>query len=464
MRLLTRYLAYGVSGFPLATLGIPLFVFLPAFYAEQLGVSLMAVGMIFLLARLFDVFTDPFIGILSDRFTNVSMRRKLPIALGIPLLLIGIEFLFRPSDTISTIAILVWAMCAYLGWTLISIPYTAWGAELSDDYHERTFFAGSREAFVILGTVAGIALPVATGFAADPAAALALMAEVLWISLPLCVVITLVLVPAVHKLPEPVGWVRSFKLLKINRPLQRLLIAYTLNGVANGLPASLFLLFVANVLGARESTGLFLGTYFLSGILFLPAWVILSRYLGKHRTWALSMLLASLAFCWVPFLEKGDLVAYLAICLATGLCIGADLALPASIQADVVELDSVAGGGNRAGLFFGIWGMATKIAAAIAIGIAFPVLDLAGFSANTENTDTALLTLSLLYGAVPVAFKLIAVSLVWHFPLDITYQSRLGSMLNPLSEEELFNDQDYSSLGADAYCAPGLRHHENRRL
>lgn len=461
MQSLPRYLAYGVTGFPLATLGIPLFVFLPAFYAEQLGLSIATVGVIFLIARLFDVFTDPLIGILSDRSNNVLLRRKLPIALGAPLLLIGIEYLFRPPQSTGTTEILLWAMCAYLGWTLISIPYTAWGAELSDHYHERTYFAGSREGFVIIGTVLGIILPVTTGIAGDPAAALALMTKVLWVSLPVCLALTLFFVPAAHKLPEPIGWAKSFELLKMNRPLRRLLGAYVLNGVANGLPATLFLLFVANILDARDSTGLFLGAYFLSGVVFLPAWILLSRRLGKHRTWAWSMLIASLVFMWVPFLGEGDLISYFIICVLTGMCIGADLALPASIQADVVELDSAAGGGNRAGLFFGIWGMATKIAAALAIGIAFPILDLTGFTPNAENTGGALLMLAILYGIIPVIFKLFAVSLVWHFPLDIAYHAQLKKMQNPFSEQELSDEDEDLNLGADAYGSSRLHRNES---
>lgn len=461
MQPLLRYLAYGVAGFPLATLGIPLFVFLPAFYAEQLGADIATVGVIFLMARLFDVFTDPVIGILSDRSSNVLLRRKLPIIAGAPILLIGVEYLFRPSPNIGTAEILLWAMCAYLGWTLISIPYTAWGAELSDRYHERTYLAGSREGFVIIGTVLGIVLPIAAGVAGNPAKSLEVITRVLWISLPICLAITVFCVPSVRKLSEPLGWRKSFELLKLNLPLRRLLGAYVLNGVANGLPASLFLLFVANVLGTRESTGLFLGAYFLSGIIFLPLWILLSRRFGKHRTWAFSMLIASLVFIWVPFLGEGDFVSYFIICVVSGLCIGADLALPASIQADVVELDGVAGGGNRAGLFFGLWGMATKIAAAIAIGIAFPVLGMAGFNPNAENTAGALLTLGILYGGIPVIFKLLAVWLVWRFPLDIAYQSRLKHMRNPLSEKELSDENKYTRSDAATYCSSGLHRSEN---
>ena len=128
------------------------------------------------------------------------------------------------------------------------------------------------------------------------------------------------------------------------------------------------------------------------------------------------MLLACAVFVWVPFLGAGDVIAFGVICLLSGLSLGADLALPASIQADVVDVDTAEGGGGRAGLFFALWNMATKLA--LAVGIAFPLLDLAGFTSQGDNPPAALWTLALLYGGLPVLFKLAAVLMVWHFPLD----------------------------------------------
>jgi Na+/melibiose symporter-like transporter len=139
-------------------------------------------------------------------------------------------------------------------------------------------------------------------------------------------------------------------------------------------------------------------------------WV--ARRYGKHRAWVASLVLASATFVWVPLLGPGDALLFGVICVLSGMCLGADLALPASIQADVVELDREAGGGERAGLLFGLWGMATKLALALAVGIAFPLLDLAGFDSAGTNEPTALLALALLYGALPVLLKLAVVPLV----------------------------------------------------
>ena len=422
-----RLLAYGITGLPLAALGLPLYVYLPAFYAEGMGLAAAVVGAALLAARLFDVLTDPLAGWLSDRWPSAAWRRRGPILVGAPLLLLGVEQLFRPEAGAGGAYLLGWALMAYLGWTLVAIPYSAWGAELSTRRHERTRIAAAREGFVILGTLAALAVPAVAGVAADPAGTLAVMAEWLWWVLPVAVLLTVALVPsgpvvATRRLP----WRAGLRLIGQNRPLRRLLLAYVVNGTANGLPATLFVLFVAQVLQAREMTGPLLALYFAAGIGALPAWVWLARRLGKARAWSASLVLACLTFVWVPLLGAGDVWPFAVICALSGLCLGADLALPASIQADVVALDRDAGGGDRAGLFFGLWGMATKLALALAVGIAFPLLDLVGFVANGENSAEALLALALLYGGLPVLLKLAVVPLLRRLDAPVTPPSTPG--------------------------------------
>lgn len=412
-----QLLAYGVTGLPLAALGLPLFVYLPSFYAESAGIAVATVGAVLLGVRLVDVISDPLVGLISDHWPMPAYRRRAVMLLGLPLLLVGIEYLFRPTADPGAAYLLLWSLVAYLGWTLIAIPYNAWGAEVSGDAHVRTQVAASREGMLVVGTLAAIALPTFAGHAGDAKAALDLLAGVLWIALPLAVLATVLLVPEGRRRQRPAPWAQGLALLRDNQSLRRLVLVYVLNGMANGLPATLFLLFVAHVLQAREASGVLLGAYFLAGVLALPIWVALSRRLGKHRSWALSMALACAVFLWAPLLGPGDVWAFLAICVLSGLCLGADLALPASLQADIVELDGRLGGGERAGLFFGLWGMATKLALALAVGLAFPLLDLAGFDPQGANASSALLALALLYGGLPVAIKLAAIALIWNFSL-----------------------------------------------
>ncbi|WP_164119502.1 MFS transporter, partial [Stenotrophomonas maltophilia] len=81
-----------------------------------------------------------------------------------------------------------------------------------------------------------------------------------------------------------------------NGPFVRLITAWLVNGLANGLPAALFLLYLTHGLGAApDRQPLFILAYFVSAMIGLPLWHRLSLKLGKHRAWCCAMSAACLA-------------------------------------------------------------------------------------------------------------------------------------------------------------------------
>lgn len=427
-----QLLAYGLPGLPLAGLGVPLFIFLPAFYAQNRGLSLEAVGVALLLARLWDAVSDPLIGMLSDRIETRFGRRKPWLFAGTPITCLAVYMLFVPPEGAGTLHLFGWSALLYLGWTMVQLPYTAWGAELSGGYHERSRIAGFREGMLVFGTLLAAGMPAivsAAGGGEDTGTVLTVLALFLIVALPVAITLAAAIMPERPKLAAlghlTPDWRAGAALLFRNKPFLRLILAYLLNGLANGLAATLFVLFVDKGLGLPQETDGFLLIYFLAGILSVPVWLTISHRAGKHRTWIAAMLVNSVIFALVPLLGPGDYLAFLAICIGTGACLGADLVLPPSMQADVVDVDTAEGGGSRTGLYFALWGMATKLALALAVGIAFPVLAAFGFDANGSNDADALLALSLLYGAAPVILKLTAISIMRNFPLTATRQAAL---------------------------------------
>ena len=434
---LAALLAYGALGLPLAALNLPLYVYLPAFYAEEIGLGLTTVGLVLFAARLLDTMTDPVIGELGDRTRTRFGRRRPWMVAACPLLIVASLMLFIPGGAVGPLHLFVWTSLAYLAWTMMILPFTALGAELSGDYHERSRIAGAREGFVVLGIILAAALPIMLGLDAETARGeiLAALGWSMAVLTPLALLALLVLTPEPHTIEDrPLPLRNGLRIAWRNGPFLRLVAAYVLNGIANGLPATLFFLFVGDVLGIGSAAGPLLLLYFVAGIAGIPIWLRISRAIGKHRAWAAAMLWASAMFVWAPFLGEGDLVAFTVICALSGLSLGADMALPASIQADVVDLDSEASGRQRTGLFFALWSMATKLSLALAIGIAFPLLDLIGFKAGGQNEPAALLGLAMLYGFLPVLIKLAATALVWRFPID---QSEQTDRRHRLAEQTL---------------------------
>ncbi|BBK33081.1 MFS transporter [Allostella humosa] len=423
--------------------------------------GLATVGTILLLARLTDVASDPLIGWLGDRTPARLGRRRIWMAAGTPLVVLAAWQLFRPPADAGAGHLLAWSILLYLGWTMVGLAYQAWGAELSDDYHERTRIAGWREGATVAGTLAAAGLPAVIDPAGGPAAALAMIAVGVALALPITVGACLALVAERPPAPARVaGWHAAAGLVAGNRPFRRLLAAYLLNGLANGLPATLFVLFVTHRLASPEQAGPLLLAYFLAGLVSVPAWLWASRRLGKHRAWCVAMLVACAAFAAVPLLGPGDAGLFLLVAVATGLTLGADLALPGAIQADVVDLDTAAGGGQRTGLLFALWGMATKLALALAVGIAFPILGAAGFvAAGTAQPAAALDALALLYGGAPVLFKLAAIALMWRFPLTEAVQRDLRRRIaaSPHPSPENLDAHAPNPAGPRPVADPGAR-------
>ena len=113
-----RNVRYGAPAFALGMPTLPLLIYLPAIYAEQVGLGLTVTGIAIFIARLFDIITDPIIGILSDRTDNNTQnrwgRRKPLIFLGGIIGIFGTIFLLNPVTGASSLYLTIWAAILYL--------------------------------------------------------------------------------------------------------------------------------------------------------------------------------------------------------------------------------------------------------------------------------------------------------------------------------------------------------------
>ncbi|MBD3790017.1 MAG: MFS transporter [Campylobacterales bacterium] len=410
--------SYGATAIPLAMLGLPLYIYLPTYYAQDAGLSVTLAGVILFLARLTDVITDPLVGIYSDRFNSPYGKRKPFIVFGSLLLASSFYALVHPPQTNTAIWLLIFSMLVYLGWSIVSIPYLAWSAEISNGYHDKTRLSSARELLTIVGAVTALLIPYLYGISESASKSLGILYSAFMITLILFAPFTLFGVKEKFSPSKTNLSFRNIRLIWAQIPsLPRLQSAFFLNSLANALPATLFLFFVQLVLKKDEQTGPLLLLYFASGILGLPFWNMLAKKTGKRKSWMASMLLASVAFSFVPFIGSGDILYFALISFVSGLSLGADMALPSSIQADIaqkVQRDE----SYFAGILFGIWAMLTKLALALAVGIGFVILGVVGFQPEAP-APLALFTLSLLYGAAPVLIKMIAFWLMRGYREDL---------------------------------------------
>jgi GPH family glycoside/pentoside/hexuronide:cation symporter len=204
-----------------------------------------------------------------------------------------------------------------------------------------------------------------------------------------------------------------------NRPFVILLASYTIAAFGSNLPATLILYYVEYVLGSSNAD-VFLMIYFVTGILFLPGWVFLSRFIGKKWTWILSMGVNTGAFVGVFFLGPGDAWIYGILVVISGIGFGATLAIPSAMQADVIDYDELLTGERREGAYVGLWSISKKLAAALGVGSALSILGLSGYQPNADQPEAVVLALRLLYAMVPSLCNLVALGIALLYPITTT--------------------------------------------
>lgn len=422
--------AYGSLAFPLAGAFIALQVIVPTYYAQSLGLSLSAIGGILLAARLWDLFTDPVVGYLSDRTPASWGRRKAWVVGSAPLIAAAVWLLFNPPLGAGNSFLLLATLAIYIAGTMSIVPMNAWGAELSESYHQRSRISGARVVFGLAGTLVALLLVDNSDnqALADSLFAITVLTIAgLAISTPLAAIV----VPDRSIVDTQKSSLReAMQLLTRPSPFRRLLLAFLLNGLGNAIPATLFLLYVTHVLEQPEIAGPMLFGYFVCSALSVPVWVALSKRWGKHRSWSIAVIGSCLFFCGAPFLSGGDVLQYTIIVLGTGLMIGADLALPSAINGDLIEWDALENNRRRPGLFFALWGTASKLAYALAVGLMFPALELAGFDATISNAADDVRLLAVLYAGPSLLFKIAAIAMMWNFPIDEIEHQRIRAALD----------------------------------
>ena len=426
---LTEKLAYAAPAFALAVVGIPVYVYIPKFYTDVVGINITVLGYLLFSVRIFDAVTDPAIGYISDRTQTRFGRRRPYIAVGSILVAAAMFILFNPpaaSASFETAWFGISVYTLFLFWTVVAVPFESLGPEITFDYHERTSLFGMRDGFLIAGTLAAASSPAAVHWLLNLAPdAQGERAKFFWIAViyaPLLIGTCWWCVLSIRERqtaaePQKMGFWHGLRQVAHNRPFVILLIAYTVSAIGNNLPATLILFYVEYVLQSQLAD-FFLMLYFVTGIIFLPAWIMISRRTGKKAAWLASMAINTGAFVGVFFLGPGDAAIYGVLVFLSGIGFGATLAIPSAIQADVIDYDELLTGERREGQYIGLWSISKKFAAAVGIGAGLSVLGMAGYTPNAEQPAAVQMTLRVLYALVPSLCNIVAIVIAFAYPIS----------------------------------------------
>jgi Na+/melibiose symporter-like transporter len=455
--------AHGSIGLPLAVIGYPLAIWIPAHYSGGLGLSLAMVGTILMLARFTDVLTDPLMGEISDRWRTRFGRRKPWVFLGTPIMMFGVYKLFMPPQDVGMLYFLCYLTLFFLGSTIIALPHRAWGAELSTEYHQRSRVTASREFFVLTGLLVAAFVPMMVEVLADESGSVGQVFHIIWIDaigaftgemgnkpvvnraaltgpvlaglawtvilvLPICVAIVLTLVkepPAGIRESVPIK--EGIRYLWRNGPMRRVLIIALLVIFGEAFRNAVSLFFIRDIIGI-PTIGAAYFFYFAAGLGAIPFWLWLGRRIGKHRAFMCTLITISTVSFANLFLGYGDYLPFFLLFIVKGFCFGGLQFLPVAMLADVVDVDTARSGGKRAGTYFAILGLTEKLAVALGTGISLNVVGLLGFDPSggvAASTELGVLSLRLVYCCGPIFFFGLAMLFVWSYPLTPARHAKL---------------------------------------
>jgi len=430
-----RIWTYGSLGFPLALLGYPLGIWLPRAYATYVGVATEQVGLIIFIAAVFDAVTDPLMGYASDKFRTRWGRRRLWVAVGMPFLMAALFYVLNPPLGSTVLYLGFWFVFLRVGTTMVGIPYGAWGAELSTNYHTRTRIVSAREVYVLLGLIGAAAVPAIVEWIYQDATTAVMVLNAY--TMPVLILLPVLTVLVILAVPEPppsareggVSFLRSLSLMYRNKLFLRLICIELVIAGGEAFRNALSLFFMQDYIGAPRAGSLYL-VYFGMGLAAIPFWTWLAKRFGKHRSLSGAMIFVGAVSIAIFTLEQGQVNAFYVLFALKGFCFGSFAYLPRAMLADVIDVDTLRSGDARTGSYFAIMGFMSKLAHSVG-GFALIALAWVGYdtAVGAIHSPSSLLWLSVLYAIVPTAAFAIGLYLCWTWPLTRERHDRLQHLI-----------------------------------
>ena len=437
---------YGIGDFAMSLYWGALSYFLLYWYTDVAGLPPAVAGFVFFAGTAWDALTDPTVGYIVGRNRSRWGRYRPFLLFGsVPLALSFALLLWVPplEDMALTAALLAAHLTFRTAYTIVGVPYSALSARISHRSYDRTTLASARMIAATAGALvissAGFPLVNLLGDGDERSGFfyLALLAG------SVAVIIQLVCFAATREPPEAelAGQApeREYRLrdlvpiLRANTAFLYLLAMVPLFSAAAALLQKSLVYHVKYGLGAHEQQHVVLFAHGLTAMLATPLWAFVAHRFGRRAAWRYSTLLMAAAAGALFVVSPGDLASFIGFLVPVSVAFAAMGILFWSMLPDTIEYGQWRSGFRAESLFFGIASFAQKMSIGIAGWFFGGMLGAAGFVADAEQTEMALLTIRAGMTIIP-AFLLFAV-------LILVYRYPLTSALHQRIREELFERQ-----------------------
>lgn len=431
-----RAMAFASPSFALTAMLLPVLMYLPDYYARDLGLDLAVVALVLTTVRIADIAFDPVLGLVMDRSRPRTGRYRTWFLAGLPIAVVAIYMLYNAPVGVTGAYLFLWLAVANVGQSISYLAHVSWAASSAPTYDNRSNIFGWLMVFSVLGMFLIMALPpiLSLLFGWERSAGVQAMGWLMILSLPLTGLLALSAVKEPPVRPAIVRPSRKDLLALVRRGLVvRLIGADIVWGIGPSVAAALlFAYFDSLKLIERDLAGLALLAYFIGGMIGAPLWVRIAKRAGKHRALMWSGLTYAVVQSMILLVPPGNFTFALILMAIAGLPSNAGPILIRSMMADVADDVRLDTGVDRLSLLMSLLSSIGKIGPALMTGLALYILSLVDFdiTLGAGNSRESLWTLAILYAIVPAFTGLLTAWVIRGYRLDSAAHAEIRRQLD----------------------------------
>lgn len=424
---------YSFLALPLSFIGLPIYVNISDFYARHFAISLSAIAILLLVVRIIDLLQDPFIGFISDKLAQKNISHKKIIFVSSILLAVSFFWLFNPPVFVQHHLTMIWFVffltATYSCFNFSLINFETIAVLVAKNDQQRIAINSVKELCGLIGILLAAAAPaIITSLSKNGDQDSYFYLSLLFTILLFVGLILFQRLPRLEKPPvKTIKFWTTISKISQHKIFLQFVAIFFLNGLAVSIPASVVLFYIADVLLAPKKAGIFLAVYFLSAAIFMRLWKKIAEKRGLVKAWSSSIIGSIATFIFAYFISAEHANWFYAVCIFSGMCLGADLIVPPVIFAKLIH-----GKDESSSSFVAVWNLSNKSALMLSSFVSLMILSYCGYQPGNENKAQALHSVALVYAILPCAIKMTVILLLQKFAIKLekSHQTKTDAFLN----------------------------------
>lgn len=437
----TKWL-YGIGDIGNATVNSAVQFFLMKFFTDAALILPALASSALLIGKIWDAINDPLFGWITDRTRSKYGKRRVYMLFGAIPLGISIALLWFVPAGMSQVMTFIWIAFTFILfdtiWTLTNVPYYALTSELTDDYDERSSLTVYRMALAVPAYLLGAALtPMIVGFFAVQRTGYGFIGIAYGALAALALLISASGLRERQNVIETKGEENPFKSIGkafSNKAFVYLCLVYFVVNISFAFAKTLMAYFIEYQLLMKDLISVAMGLMLVCVTIALPIWKKLSEKMDKGPAYGIGMGMGAVALGLLFFLPHKPTWMIYPIMVLAGFGFAANWVFPWAMIADVSDFDRVKTGQYRSGMYYGVWGLATKISEALALAGVGWMLTGFGYVPNVEQTAHSLLGIRLFFGVVPAVCIFVALPFLFKYPITRKSHAEVRAQLEAMDQ------------------------------